>query len=100
MLKRGLPHTHPGEILKSELVEERGLTITEIAKAMGLSRVAVSNVLNEKAAVTPEFAVRFATVFGGTADIWLRLQASYDLEQAEKKVKRLKLKPYQYKHSA
>lgn len=66
---------------------------------MGVSRAALSNVVNERAAISPEMAVRIATVFGGTADIWIRLQAKYDLQKAEEKIKRLHLKPFYPKHN-
>lgn len=90
---------HPGELLRSELVEENMLTISEVAYMLGVSRQAISNIMNEKADISPEMAVRIATVFGGTPDIWLRLQGKYDLEWASEKVKRYKLVPYQPGHA-
>ena len=59
-----------------------------------VSRQALSNIVNQKADVSPEMALRIATVFGGTPDIWLRLQAKYDLDIAAKKIKGFKLMPY------
>lgn len=87
---------HPGELLKAELIEATGLTVTEVAGMLKVSRQAVSNIINEKADVSPEMALRIARVFGGTPDIWLRLQAKYDLEIAEKKISHFKLIPYQH----
>jgi addiction module HigA family antidote len=91
---RGMRAIHPGEILKSELIEENGLTISEVAEMLKVSRQALSNILNEKADISPEMALRISKVFGGTATIWMNLQSSYDLEKAEKKKKQIKLTPY------
>ena len=85
---------HPGEILKSELIEANGLTVTEVASMLKVSRQALSNIINQKADISPEMALRISTVFGGTPEIWLRLQAKYDLEIAAKKISRFKLMPY------
>jgi len=95
-----MPVIHPGEILKSELIEANRLTITEVADMLKVSRQALSNIVNERADVSPEMALRIATVFGGTPDIWLRLQLKYDLEKATEKVKKLKLTPYQHGNTA
>ncbi len=59
-----------------------------------VSRQTISNIINERSVISPEMALRIATVFGGTPDIWLRLQAKYDLQLAAEKVKRIKLAPY------
>lgn len=93
-LKRNMAIIHPGEILKSELIEANRLTVTEVAAMLKVSRQALSNIINQKADVSPEMALRIATVFGGTPHIWLRLQAKYDLEIAAKKISRFKLMPY------
>ena len=89
-----MPLIHPGGILKSELIESNGLTVTEVAGMLQVSRQALSNVFNEKADISPEMALRIAIVFGGTAELWLRLQAKYDLELAARKISRFKLIPY------
>jgi|ERR1035437_1107961 addiction module HigA family antidote len=99
-IKRGMPVIHPGEFLKSELVAANGLTVSEVADMLQVSRQAVSNIINEKADISPEMALRIATVFGGTADIWLLLQSKYDLQMAVQKIKRLKLTPYQHSRTA
>jgi addiction module HigA family antidote len=93
-IKRNMPLIHPGELLKRELIEENSLTITEAASILKVSRQALSNILNQKADISPEMALRIATVFGGTPDIWLRLQAKYDLDKAAKKISKFKLTPY------
>lgn len=94
LLKRNMPVIHPGEMLKSELIEANRLTVTEVAGMLKISRQALSNIINQKADISPEMALRIATVFGGTPDICLRLQAKYDLEVASKKISRFKLMPY------
>ena len=87
---------HPGKLIKSELIEETGLTVTEIANLVQVSRQAVSNLMNEKADVSPEIALRISMAFGGSPDIWLRLQAKYDLEKVTKRISQFKLTPYQH----
>lgn len=99
MIKRNMHVIHPGELLKAELIEATGLTVTEVAGMLKVSRQAVSNVINEKADVSPEMALRIARVFGGTPDIWLRLQAKYDLEIAANKISHFKLMPYKHKRA-
>jgi len=69
---------HPGELVKANL-EELGLSVVEAAKAIGVTRQQLYNVIGGKSAVTPEMAVRFEKAFGGSADMWLRMQAAYDL---------------------
>ncbi len=96
MVKRNMPVIHPGKLLKSELIGATGLTVTEVAALLQVSRQSVSNIINEKADVSPEMALRIARVFGGTPDIWLRLQAKYDLEIAAKKISHFKFMPYQH----
>ena len=93
-IKRNMPLIHPGELLKAELIETNCLTVTEVAGMLKVSRQALSNIINQKADISPEMALRIATVFGGTPDFWLRLQAKYDLEIAAKKISRFKLMPY------
>ena len=94
MLKQGMRNIHPGEILREEVINAYSLNITEGARLLGITRQTLSNILNEKADITPEMALRIATVFGGTPNIWLNLQVKYDLQKAEKKVKQFKLIPY------
>jgi len=98
-MKRGIKHnTHPGELLKEEILKANNLSITETALMLRVTRAALSNVINEKAMVSPLMALRIAKVFGGTAEFWLRMQAAYDLRNAEIEFskKQLRLKPYKY----
>lgn len=74
--------SHPGEILKMEIVEGRNLTIGKAAELLDLTRPTLSNILNGKAGVTPNVALIIEAVFGGSAKLWVRLQTSYDLAVA------------------
>jgi len=71
---------HPGELVKANL-EDLGLRVAVAAKALGVTRQQLYNVIGGKSVVTPEMAVRFEKAFGGSADMWLRMQAAYDLAQ-------------------
>ena len=88
MLKRGMPPVHPGEIIREDCLEPLGLSVTEAAKGLGVARSTLSKVLNERAAVSPEMAVKLGEAFGTGAGIWIRMQATYDLWQAEQTVSR------------
>ncbi len=88
MLKRGLPKVHPGEILREEFIKEQGLTITELAKGLHIARGNLSAVVNERAGISPELAVKLSEAFGNTAQFWVNLQKNYELWYAEKKVNR------------
>ena len=80
---------HPGEGLKEDMLVPLGLTVTETAKALGISRKTLSEVINGKSPITPDIAVRLERAFTNPpADMWLRMQAAYDLSRAEKKVKK------------
>ena len=72
---------HPGRIVRQDCVEPLGLSITEAAKVLGVTRQALNNVVNGKAGISPEMAVRLSKAFGGNPEMWLRLQANYDLAQ-------------------
>lgn len=70
---------HPGRIVRQDCIEPLGLTITGAAKALGITRQALNNLVNGKAGISPEMAVRISKAFGGSPEMWLRLQANYDL---------------------
>jgi addiction module HigA family antidote len=74
---------HPGKLVKANL-EELGLSVAGAAKALGVTRQQLYNVIGGKSAVTPEMAVRFEKAFGGSADMWLRMQAAYDLARVRR----------------
>jgi len=88
MLKRNLPPAHPGEILREEFIKSKDLTITEVAKGLGMARANLSAVVNEHAGISPELAVKLSEAFGNTAQFWLNLQKNYELWHAERKINR------------
>lgn len=71
---------HPGELVKAN-IDELELSVAEAASALGVTRQQLYNVISAKSVVTPEMAIRFEKAFGGSADMWLRMQAAYDLAQ-------------------
>ncbi len=83
---------HPGLSVRHDCIESLGLTITGAARALGVTRQALNNLVNCKAAISPEMAIRLDKAFGGGADTWLRLQAAYDLAQAEKHAGKIKVR--------
>jgi antitoxin HigA-1 len=84
---------HPGEVLQDTVLrKDGGITVTEFAKRLGVSRVALSRVVNGKAAMSAELAIRVAAALRGSAESWLRMQVAYDLWQAQKRP-RPKIKP-------
>jgi len=85
---------HPGGVVLRECIEPLGLSITDAAAALGVTRNTVSELVNGKRGISPEMAVRLSKVFGGTAEGWLVQQAQYDLAQVRRdriKLKRLEL---------
>ena len=76
---------HPGELLREEVIVELGLSVTEVAGRLVMSRVALSRVLNTRAAISPDLAIRLERAGVSTAKAWLTMQLNYDLAQALKK---------------
>ena len=75
---------HPGDVLKDGVMVD-GVTVTGLAKQLGVTRVALSRVLNAHAGISADMALKLARVFGGSAESWLYMQANYDLWQAERR---------------
>ena len=86
---------HPGRLVRQECVEALGLTVTEAAKVLGVTRQALNNLVNERSAISPEMAIRLEKAFGSTADTWLRMQASYDLAQVRRHADRIQVHRFQ-----
>ena len=84
---------HPGKIVK-HAIEATGLTIQESADRLGVSRPALSRLINERASLSAEMAVRVSKAFGLTTEHWMRLQMAYDLAQVEKTAKTIKVKRF------
>ncbi|MFT6634908.1 MAG: addiction module HigA family antidote [Alcanivorax sp.] len=76
---------HPGEILREDVIAELELTVTEAAKKLGITRVQLSRVLNEKAGISPDLAVRLELAGVSTARHWMALQTNFELWQAKHK---------------
>jgi len=82
---------HPGEILRQLCLAPLDLSVTDAAKALGVSRKTLSALLNGRAGISPEMAVRLSIAFDTSAESWLNQQVQYDLWQAEKRRKSLKV---------
>jgi addiction module HigA family antidote len=82
---------HPGLSVRHDCLEPLGLTVTMAARKLGVSRKQLSDIVNGRAGISPEMAVRLDKAFGGGAETWLRLQATYDLAQVLKRAKRIKV---------
>jgi antitoxin HigA-1 len=72
---------HPGELVKELCLTPLGLTVTEAAKGLGITRKALSELVNGRSGISPEMALRLEQAFGSTAETWLRMQVEYDLWQ-------------------
>ena len=83
---------HPGLSVHADCLEPLGLTVTEAAKVLGVSRQALNNLIHGQAGISAEMAIRLDKAFGGGADTWFRLQAAYDLAQAEKEADKIKVR--------
>ena len=82
---------HPGEVLRELCLEPLGLSVSEAARALGVSRKTLSAILNGRAGISPEMAVRLSIAFGTSAESWLNQQTQYDLWLAEKRRKSLRV---------
>ena len=76
---------HPGLSVRHDCLEPLGLSVTDAARRLGVSRKQLSEVVNARSGISPEMAIRLDRAFGGGADTWFRMQAAYDLAQAMKK---------------
>jgi addiction module HigA family antidote len=80
------PPSHPGALLRAVVLPDLGRPMTEIARSLGISRQLLYSIVNEKAPVTPEVAVRLGKLCGNGPRLWVNMQAAYDLWHAERKV--------------
>lgn len=85
MTEERLPPIHPGEILFEDFMKPLGLSQYRVAQDIGVPALRISQIIHGKRAVTADTAMRLARYFGTSPDVWLRLQARYDLEVAEHK---------------
>jgi antitoxin HigA-1 len=82
---------HPGLSIRHDCLEPLKLSVTDAARRLGVSRKQLSDILNGHSGISPAMAIRLDKAFGGGADTWLRLQSSYDLAQAMKKARDIKV---------
>ena len=75
---------HPGEVVRKDCIEPLGLTITEAAEGLGVSRKALSELVNGHTGISPQMAIRLSKAFGGSPESWLTQQMQYDLHQAQR----------------
>ncbi len=85
---------HPGEIVRWECLEPLGLTVTRAAKGLGVTRQALSDLVNTRAGVSVEMSFRLSQAFGSAPETWLGMQTAYDLWQARDRAKELKVERF------
>ena len=85
-LMKNMRPVHPGELLREDVLPAIARPKTEIARLLGISRQTLYDILNEKQPVTPAMALRFARMFGGSAESWVNMQRNYDLKIAEREL--------------
>ena len=85
---------HPGEIVKCECLDPLGLTVTRAAEGLGVTRQALSDLVNEKAGISVEMALRLSQAFGSSPETWLGLQAAYDLWRARERAQNMKVERF------
>lgn len=85
--ERKVRPTHPGEMLREDFMPDYGLTVSGLAKALGVSRQTINEMLRERRAVSPEMALRLSRLFGNTPEFWLNAQRAVDLWEAARAIK-------------
>ncbi|NIJ07733.1 addiction module HigA family antidote [Sphingomonas vulcanisoli] len=94
VLKMHASHSlHPGDWLRTELIEPHGLTVSGAADKLGVTRQALSSLLNQRSGVSPDMAIRFEKLFGLSAETLIQMQASYDLKLARAHEKDIHVRP-------
>lgn len=83
---------HPGRSIRSACLDALGLSVTEGARVLGVSRQTLNNVIHGKSGISPEMAIRLSKAFGSTPETWLRMQLAYDLAQARKGESKIKVR--------
>ena len=94
-LKMGMPPVHPGEFIRAEILDELRLSITRAAQVLGVRAATLSDLVNEKAALSPEMAMRIELAFAVKADLLLRMQALYDAMMIRARAGKLNVRRYQ-----
>ena len=80
---------HPGEHIREDCLEPLNLTVTKAAELLGVKRQTLNNVINGHSGISPEMAIRLSKAFGGSPEVWLRMQMAYDLAQAQRKAENI-----------
>ena len=90
MPMKNLPH--PGRSIRTACLEPLGLSVTEGAKVLGVTRQTLNNVINGKSGISPQMAIRLTKAFGSTPETWLRMQLAYDLAVARREESKIKVR--------
>ena len=90
--------SHPGRIVRQDCIEALNLTVTKTAELLGVTRQALNNLVNEKAGISAEMAIRLEKLGWSTADQWMRLQAAYNLAQARQTQDRIEVERFEPHH--
>jgi addiction module HigA family antidote len=85
---------HPGGFVKTEIIEPLGLTVTDAARALGVTRAALSTLLNERASLSPDMAIRIEKAFGVSMETLLRMQMSFDIARAHEREDQIDVERY------
>ncbi len=83
---------HPGRVVRHDCLEPLGLSVTEGARVLGVTRQALNNIVNGKSGISPEMAIRLTKAFGSTAETWLGMQLAYDLAAVRKHESKIKVR--------
>ena len=86
----GLPPVHPGEIIREDILPSAGLSVTAAARTLGVSRQMLHDILAERRPLSAVMCLKLARLFGGSPEIWVRMQAAYDLKKAEQDTRVMK----------
>jgi antitoxin HigA-1 len=90
---------HPGSFVKAEIIEAHNLSVTDTAKALGVTRAALSAFINKHSALSPDMALRIEKAFGVTMDMLMRLQNSYDIAETRKRANEINVRPFKSRSS-
>lgn len=94
-IKVNMAPSHPGELIRVEIIEELGLSVTKAAEVLGVRRATLSDLLNENAGLSPEMALRIEKAFGVSMDLLLRMQAWHDASQMRARTDEIAVQRYQ-----
>ena len=85
---------HPGDFVRSEIIDRLGISITDAAQALGVTRPALSKLLNARAHLSPEMALRIEKAFGVSMDVLMKMQNAFDIAETRRKEKQIKVLPF------